>query len=289
LRIAMDHRNTFFNYIEVLKPRETSLLVFIGACSVIIAAEGYSPAGVLILTIIALTLGSAGCNGLTNYLDREVDARAMRTRDRVLPSKRIYPPQKALPMVIGLIIVALVLAYVLNPLCFLFGLAGTIASAIWRKTAVSCTFLGIIAGCSPVVIGWLAMRPEFDIKILLICLLVAFWIPLHIWSVMIANREDYLGAGLGYFPLNLPVRNTVKILFVLSLLLYLVSNFLYFFTDFKVIYFIGANVLGILMVCASVRLLFATTSIAAWQVYKLSSFPYLGVIFLVMCLDTLLM
>jgi protoheme IX farnesyltransferase len=288
LSVALERRNTFLNYIEVLKPRETSLLLFIGACSAVIAADGYLPIGVFVLVVVAVGLGSAGCNGLTNYLDREVDARAQRTRRRVLPSRRIYPPQKALPLTIGLIVVALALAYVLNPLCFLFGLIGTIASAVWRKT-VSCTFLGIIAGCSPVLIGWFALKPEFDIKILLICLLVALWIPIHIWSVMVAHREDYLSAGLNYFPLNLKVKDIVKILFALSLILFAVSILLYIFTDFGLFYLIVTSVLGILMVCANARLLFSTTSVAAWQVYKLSSFPYLGIIFLVMFLDTLLM
>jgi protoheme IX farnesyltransferase len=289
LSVALDRRNTFLNYIEVLKPRETSLLLFIGACSAIIASGGYLhlPVEVFVLAVITIALGSAGCNGLTNYLDREVDARAKRTWNRVLPSKRIYPPQKVLPLIIGLIVVALALAYILNPLCFLFGLIGTIASAIWRKT-VSCTLFGIIAGCSPVLIGWFALRPEFDVKIMLICLLVASWIPIHIWSVMVANREDYLSAGLNYFPLSLKVKDIVKILFGLSLFLYAVSIFLYILTDFNLLYLVVAIVLGTLMVCASARLLFFTTSLAAWQVYKLSSFPYLGIIFLVMCLDTLL-
>jgi len=184
---------------------------------------------------------------------------------------------------------ALALAYVINPLCFYFGLIGTLASALWRKTAVSCTFLGIIAGCSPVLIGWFALKPMFDIKILFICLLVAFWIPIHIWSIMVANREDYLGAGLNYFPLNLKVKHTVIILLALSVLLYIVSLLLYFLSNLKLPYLAVANILGILMIVASVRLLCSKTSVAAWQVYKLSSFPYLGIMFLAMSLDTLLM
>lgn len=289
MSIALRRHATFVNYIEVLKPRETSLLIFIGACAAIIAAGVNLPVGTFILMVIAVALGSAGCNGLTNYLDREVDGRTARTYNRVLPSKRIYPPQKILPLTISLIVIALALAYVINPLCFLFGVIGTIASAVWRKTAVSCTFLGIIAGCSPVLIGWFALKSVFDVKILLICLLVAFWIPIHIWSIMVAHREDYLSAGLSYFPLNLRVKDTVKILFTLSLFLCGTSVSLYLFASFKSLYLIVANLLGVLMVCATGHLLISPKSVAAWQVYKLSSFPYLGIMFLVMCLDTLLM
>lgn len=102
---------------------------------------------------------------------------------------------------------------------------------------------------------------------------------------MIANREDYLGAGLHYFPLSWQAKDVVKILFGLSILLYLVSILIYSAGDFHLPYLIVVNILGILMVYANGRLLFSTTSAAAWQVYKLSAFPYLGIIFLTMCLD----
>ncbi len=288
MTIALSKRTTFLDYINVLKPVETSLLAFIGIFSAIIAGSGYVPARFFFLILITLLLGSAGSNGLTNYLDREVDARMARTSRRALPSRRIDPPQKALPLIIGLIVVGLALAWLLNPLCFLFGLIGVIASSIWRKT-ISCTFLGIVAGCSPVLIGWFAVNPAFNAMILLLCGLVAIWTPIHVWTVMIANREDYLGAGLRYFPLSWQVKDVVKILFGLSILLYIISMLIYLYAGFQLLYLIVANVLGALMIYANARLLFSRTSTAAWRVYKLSAFPYLGIIFLAMGLDIWLM
>jgi protoheme IX farnesyltransferase len=284
LTIALSKRATFLDYISVLKPVETSLLTFIGIVSAIIAAGGYPPAKVLFLILIALLFGSAGSNGLTNYLDREVDARMTRTSNRALPSRRIHPPQKALPLIIGFIVSGLALAWLLNPLCFAVGVIGVIASSVWRKT-ISCTFLGIVAGCSPVLIGWLAINPAFDTRILLLCALVAIWTPIHVWTLMIANREDYLGAGLHYFPLSWQVRDVVKILFGLSIMLYAVSMLIYIAADFHLLYLIVANILGALMIYTNARLLFSMTSVAAWRVYKLSAFPYLGIIFLTMGLD----
>jgi protoheme IX farnesyltransferase len=284
LTIALSKRATFLDYITVLKPVETILLTFIGIFSAIIAAGGYPPVKVFILILIALLFGSAGSNGLTNYLDREVDARMTRTSHRALPSRRIHPPQKAMPLIIGFIVSGLALAWVLNPLCFAVGVIGIIASSVWRKT-ISCTFLGIVAGCSPVLIGWLAISPIFDVRVLLLCVLVAIWTPIHVWTLMIANREDYLGAGLHYFPLSLQVKDVVKILFGLSILLYIVSMLIYLAAGFYLLYLIVANILGALMIYANARLLFSMTSVAAWRVYKLSAFPYLGIIFLTMGMD----
>ena len=71
-----------WNYVEVLKPRETSLLVFISLCAAITAVKGFPSSGTLLLTLVAVALGSGGVNGLTNYIDREVDGRMQRTRRR---------------------------------------------------------------------------------------------------------------------------------------------------------------------------------------------------------------
>jgi len=284
LTITLSNKETVLDYINVLKIRETALLTFIGACSAIIAAGGYFLTQAFVLCLIAIGLGSAGSNGLTNYLDREVDARMTRTRNRALASGRIAPPQKVLPLITGLIVSALALAWILHPLCFVFGLIGVIASAVWRKT-ISCTFLGIVAGCTPVLIGWFALKPVFDLQILLLCCLVAIWTPIHVWSVMVANKEDYSGAGLNYFPLNLQIKDVVKVLFGLSILLHSVAILIYVTADFHLLYLTVVSILGILLICANARLLFSATSVSAWRVYKLSAFPYMGIIFLGMCLD----
>ncbi|MDP2916597.1 MAG: UbiA family prenyltransferase, partial [Dehalococcoidia bacterium] len=105
-----------WNYIEVLKPRETALLVFIGVVTAVVAGGGVLPVSRLILTLAAILCASAGANGLTNYLDRELDARMTRTRNRALPSKRIYPPEKVLPLTIGLSLAGLALAWRLHPI-----------------------------------------------------------------------------------------------------------------------------------------------------------------------------
>jgi protoheme IX farnesyltransferase len=274
-----------WNYIEVLKPRETSLLVFIGFCAAVAAVGGFPSSGRLLLTLAAITLGSGGVNGLTNYIDRQVDARMQRTRHRSLPSRRIDPPEKALFFTIALIVIALGLAWLLHPLCFVFGMIGTLAAVIKRKT-VLCPLLGAISGCAPVLIAWFAFKPEFTLPLLFLCLLIWIWIPLHVWSVMLANREDYLGAGVSYFPLSRKIRGAVKVLFLLSLPLFAASIAIYFSDDLGLFYLIAAALLGISMVYASSHLLVSGASRDAWKLYKLSAFPYLGLIFLAMCLNS---
>ncbi len=285
---AITKRGTWLvNYIEVLKPRETILLTFIGFCAALVAWGGQPPlqTGTLLLATLAILLGSGGANGLTNYLDREVDARMQRTRHRPIPSKRIFPAEKMLPLAISLVVIALIIAWFLHPLCFLFGLLGVVAASTWRKR-ITCVFpQGAVAGCAPVLIGYLAISHQLELTLLFLCILIMVWIPLHVWSVMIANREDYRQAGITYFPISWEVKDAIKVLLGLAVLLFGSAITLYYFSDLGVPYLVVASILGILMVLAAGHLVLTGVSHDAWLVYKLTAFPYLGILFLTMSLD----
>lgn len=286
MRVLAQRQPQFINYILVLKPRETILLAFIGICTALFACVGSMDAGRLLMVSIALLVGSAGCNGLTNYLDREVDAKMARTSNRVLPRGLINPPEKALPLIIGLIVAGLVLSWMLNPICFVFGLIGVVASSVWRKT-ISCTFLGIVAGCIPLLIGWFAVNSAFDIRILLICLIVAFWIPVHVWNVMLSRKQEYYNAGLYFFPLKANEKLIKAILLILTILIYVTSLMLYIFGGLHLLYLIIMNIMGIAMLISVVLTLFKTDRDYSWKAYKMSSFPYLGIMFLAIVVDSM--
>jgi len=272
------------NYLEVLKPLPSALLALIGFTAAVISGDGFlSPR--LALVFVTVLIAAAGANGLTNYLDRSIDARMRRTCLRVLPSGAISPPGKVLPLILGLIALGLGLAWYLNPYVFIADASGTLVAATWRKK-VTCVYpQGVLASCAPVLMGWLAVSRSLSWELLLICLLVATWLPLHVWSVNIAHRDDYLRAGISYFPLNLEVKDSVKLFPAFALALYAVSLALYFVGGFSWLYLTLANVLGAVMVYAVVRLALSRAASHAWRLYRLSAFPYLGAIFLVMCLD----
>jgi protoheme IX farnesyltransferase len=283
IRKALTTR-TVGNYLEVLKPRASFLLTFIGFCAAVIAGGGALSLRLLLVSF-TIFVAAAGANGLTNYLDCDIDARMRRTKNRALPSKRIEPPEKVLPLTISLVIIGLGLAWWLHPYAFISDLGGTIAAVVYRKRA-TCVFpQGMIASCAPVLMGWFAIKPSVSWEILLLCVLIAFWLPLHVWSVMIANRDDYRNAGLTYFPMSWGVKDAVKVLLAFSLVLYVASVALYFIGGFAWLYLVLANLLGIMMVYATSRLVIYKASREAWRLYKLSAFPYLGLIFLIMLLD----
>jgi len=280
---------TIRNYIEVLKPRETVLLGFIGLCTAIIAADGKALLSTLTIATITITLASGGANGLTNYLDRRYDARMSRTKGRVFPTQRIHPPEKALPWIIGWILAGLVLAWILHPLAFVADLIGTVAAIVYRKRAICVFPQGTIASCAPVLMGWFAISDVIKWELGLLCLLIAIWLPLHVWSVMVSHRDDYLEAGLTFFPMSVSIRLVTNILLIFAIALNVTAFSIYFVAHLGLLYLCIALVLGIMMLYGSIRLAASPTpSQDAWRLYKLSSFPYLGIIFLAIVLDVVL-
>jgi protoheme IX farnesyltransferase len=283
---GVKNRGRWVEYIRVLKPRETSLLAFIGLATAVLADQGTGSFLNYLFILGTLIIASAGANGITNYLDREIDARMARTCRRPLAAGSIDPPEKALFFCIALSILGMGMAWMLHPFVFITDLFGTLAAVIWRKRA-TCVFpQGAIASCAPVLMGWLAVNRSFPVELWLLCALISLWLPSHIWSIMTFYREDYRMAGLNYFPLNASFKRVSLILLATSLLLYGVSLGLYFIRDSGMIYLVSANILGILIVFASWRMLTTGRSVSAWQLYRLSAFPYLGMLFLSLCLDT---
>jgi len=278
-------RGSLKDYFELIKPRETGLLVFIGIVTAIVAGNGLISLRWLVLILVTILIASAGANGLTNYFDRDIDSHMERTKHRTLPAGKIYPPQRALIFTASLSASGLILAWFLHPLAFLADLVGTSAAVIYRKR-VTCVFpQGMIASCAPVLMGWFAVKSTVDWEILLLCVLITVWLPSHIWSIMVARRDEYINAGLTYFPINTNIRWISRILFVFCLLLCGASIGLYFAARFGWFYLIATTLADIMLIYSSLRLMLFNRYKDAWKLYKISAFPYLGFIFLVMLID----
>lgn len=278
-------RGGILDYINVIKPRETALLVFIGTITALTAAGGNLSIGRISFVLVAILVASAGANGLTNYLDRHLDARMERTCRRALPSGRIFPAERALYFTAALTVIGLAMSWFLHPWAFIADMIGSAAAVVYRKR-VTCVFpQGMIASCAPVLMGWFAVTAAFNWQILLLCVLIAVWLPSHIWSIMTAHSEDYKKAGLCYFPMNSNPRSISRILSVFCLLLWAASIGLYFAGNFGHLYLIVAVTSGLVIVYTSWRLMVSGASGDAWKLYKLSAFPYLGILFLAIGLD----
>src|ERR1041384_4707197 len=78
------------DYIDLLKPRVMSLVVFTGLVGVLIAPGHLHPfEAALAVLAIALGSGAAGC--INMWYERDLDALMARTANRPLPAGRVAP------------------------------------------------------------------------------------------------------------------------------------------------------------------------------------------------------
>lgn len=275
---------TVIAYLEAIKPRETALLLFIGFATAAIAPTSPPPARVLVMAMLAILFASAGVNGLTCYLDRGWDRKMERTRKRPLPSGRIAPPERVLPFVIGLTVVGLAIGYAVNPYVALAGALGTVTALVARKTWVT-HYLGVVSSLAPIWMGWLAVYQGVNAAIVSISTMVAVWVLIHVWSLMLAYRDDYRNAGLKIFPVTASVEASIRWIAFLTLVLAATTLSIYQSGMFGWFFGISALILSVIAVVAGFALALAKDKASAWRLYKYSAFPFLGLIFLAMIVD----
>src|SRR5947208_7038953 len=84
-------RQTIANYIDLMKPHVTVLLLGVTAAAMAIANQGLPPLALIIPTLLggAMAAGSANC--INCYIDSDIDNVMGRTASRSLPSGRVEP------------------------------------------------------------------------------------------------------------------------------------------------------------------------------------------------------
>ena len=279
-------------YIEVTKPASVLLLVFTGLATMIVAAGGRSlPPELLLITLAALTLGCAGANTLTCYIDRDMDRVMERTKERPIPSGRIRPTERALYWGLLLTAVSLALAWMISPLVFVLGLLGSadnvlVYSLLLKRRSAWNIILGGFSGGIPVLAAWAAVRGNIDLVALLMAAVVVLWIPNHILNHAIYNADDYRRVQVPMLPAVVSLEKTTRCTMATVVLMYLLSLALYFVGGFGPIYLITALGFGLFMTVSNFVLALHPSREKAWVMFKISS-PYLFVLFVAMTLDVL--
>lgn len=186
------------------KPRLSGLVVLTTAGGLGLAPGHIGPARA-ILTVVATAAVVGAANALNNYLEREIDGRMRRTRDRPLPAGRVEP---FVALALGLMMPAFalpVLALVATPLSALLAFVAIVLYvAVYtpmKQRSTLALFVGAVPGAIPPLIGWTAVTGRLDAGgIALFVLLFAWQLP-HFLAISIYLAEDYARGGLRVFAL----------------------------------------------------------------------------------------
>ena len=192
-------RSRFADFLELTKPRITLLVLVTTLVGFYMASTESMRVLVLIQAIIGTGFVAAGASALNQYVERDLDARMMRTKSRPLPDGRVLPAEAlwfaAAISVIGI----LSLGFFLNPLTGVLG-AATLAAYILVYTPLKtrttlCTVVGAIPGAMPPLIGWAAARGELNATALALFAIMFLWQMPHFFAIAWIFTEDYARGG----------------------------------------------------------------------------------------------
>lgn len=170
-----------------------------------LASKGHIDYVLFFYTLIGLGFIIASAGVFNNYIDRAMDAKMSRTKDRGLANGTI-PTKNALVFATLLgIIGTIVLTLYTNLLTVFVAAAGffvyLVLYAFLKYRSFYGTIVGSIAGGVPPVVGYCAVSNTLDTGAILLFLLMVLWQMPHFFAIAIYRLEDYSAASIPVLPL----------------------------------------------------------------------------------------
>jgi protoheme IX farnesyltransferase len=210
------------DFIQLLKPRVMSLVVFTALTGLVCADHPINPV-LAAVAILCIAVGAGASGALNMWYDADIDAKMRRTRGRPVPAGRVQGADAlALGIVLSLFSVML-MGMALNWLA-----AGLLAFTIffyavvytvWLKRSTAQNIvIGGLAGALPPVIGWAAVSGTAPLNAWLLCAIIFMWTPPHFWALSLYTSEDYAKVGVPMMPVVRGAPSTRRQILVYSLL-----------------------------------------------------------------------
>ncbi len=275
---AVRARSTFGAYLELTKPR-------IAVMVLVTAALGYYFNAItsrefpgwlqFAMAMLGIAMSGGGASALNQYLERDVDARMERTRGRPLPSGQLSPAA-ALYFGVALVLggcflllwqVNLLAAFLTLQSAFLYVLVYTPMKRLtWWNTSI-----GAVPGAMPPLIGWAAATGTLDLGAWIFFAVLYLWQHPHFFAIAWMYREDYARGGLKMLPVVQPDgRNMFAQVILFSVVLIPVSLAPWLSAMSGWTYFIGAMLLGLMMLAAGIAFTVTHSHQAARRVLHVS-------------------
>ncbi len=164
--------------LRLVKFEHTLFALPFALTSTVVCAHGWPAARQLFFIVLACVGARTAAMAFNRIVDRELDARNIRTRDRELPTGKVAL-WEAYALLIAAALVFVLSALALNQLCFWlsFPALGVLLGYSYTKrfTAWSHSILGLALAIAPVG-AWLAIAGRFDAAPLALSAAVIMWV-----------------------------------------------------------------------------------------------------------------
>jgi heme o synthase len=282
-------RQTINNYVDLMKPHVTVLLLGVTAAAMAIANQGLPRLALVIPTLLggAMAAGSANC--LNCYIDRDIDQLMGRTQRRSLPSGRVEPRQALVfGIMLGIssfIVLALFVNLLSAALAFSAILFYVFVYTLWlKRSTVQNIVIGGAAGAVPVLVGWAAITNNLSMPAIWLFAIIFFWTPPHFWALSLLIQKEYEKAGIPMLPVIKGEAETRRQILIYSLVVLVSTLVLFAIGAMGYFYLAGALILGGGLVYLAIRLWRDQSKKWARTLFWYSNM-YLAAIFAIMVLD----
>ena len=210
------------DYLQLLKPRVMSLVVFTALTGLVCARTPMHPF-LAAVAILCIAVGAGASAALNMWYDADIDAQMRRTRGRPVPAGRVQGADALALGVVLSIFSVMLMGMALNWLAaallaftiFFYAVVYTVWLKRWTAQNI---VIGGLAGALPPVIGWAAATGTVPLNAWLLCAIIFMWTPPHFWALSLYTSEDYAKAGVPMMPVVAGARSTRRQILVYSLL-----------------------------------------------------------------------
>lgn len=192
------------DYIQLLKPRVMSLVIFTALVGLVLAPGHFHPV-LAITSLLCIAVGAGASGALNMALEGDIDAKMSRTANRPIPRGRITRPEA---MAFGstlaffsVMTLGILVNWVAGSLLAFTIFFYVVIYTLWlkRRTAQNIV-IGGAAGSLPPVVAWTAATGSLSVEPLLLFLIIFFWTPPHFWALALFRSDDYARAGVPMLP-----------------------------------------------------------------------------------------
>jgi protoheme IX farnesyltransferase len=271
--------------VELTKPRITFLVLITTLVGFYMGSRDGLNLLLLFHTILGTGLVASGASALNQYLERDLDARMTRTRNRPLPDGRLVPNEA---LIFSALISAAGVIYLMLFVNFLTGLIGaaTLGSYVLVYTPLKtrttlCTLIGAFPGAAPPVMGWTAARGEVDAVALSLFAILFLWQMPHFFAIAWIFTEDYTRAG---FSIHVSGERTGRQIIMYCCALIPISVLPTFFGLTGMAYLLGAILFGFIYLGYGFAVALFRSNTHAHRLLRISVL-YLPALLLLMMLD----
>jgi len=279
------------DYLSITKPGIAALNVFVGVATMLLAAGLHVlQTFPLLLLVAAGFLAAGGAAALNCFLERRIDSRMNRTRNRAIPSGRI---SAAGALVLGVVFsaVGVALATLLNELTAAFVGLGVFwyvfIYTLWLKPRTKWNIvIGGAAGSFSALAGWSAVTGSISVVAFLVALLIFLWTPGHFWGLAMAKSSEYETVNVPMLPVVDGAHRSAVYTALSNVALFPFTVGLFALTA-STANILALVILGTALIAFNARFLLANLRMIknpvpknAWRVFKMS-ISYLFIILLI--------